>query len=103
MKKQTMDTPEFKIDDVVTVDRYNHIKDVQKGTIIGYGKTHGGTLTYKINIKGTTIETSGGSIMESKIYNPVPDDERHEPVGTREYREREAREDAEWFKRTKMK
>lgn len=99
-----MDTPEFRINDIVTVDRYNHIKDVQKGTIVGYSEMQiSKTLTYKINIKGTIIETTGGSIMESKDYSPVPDDERHEPFGTREYHERETCEDAVWFKKTKMK
>ena len=74
-----MDTPEFKIDDIVTVDRYNHIDDVQKGTIKGYGKMQlSGTPTYLIDINGVEIETTGISIMESKDYGPAPENERHE-------------------------
>lgn len=74
-----MDTPEFKVDDIVTVDRYNHIDDVQKGIIAGYSKMQvSGTLTYLINIDGVEIETTGISIMESKDYVPAKDEERHE-------------------------
>jgi len=76
-----MDTPEFKITDTVTVDRYNHIDDVQKGTVTGYSKMQvSGTLTYLIDINGVEIETTGGSIMESKNYKPVPENERHELI-----------------------
>ena len=79
MKKQTMDTPEFKVDEVVTVDRYNHIDDVQKGIISGYSKMQvSGTLTYLIKIDGVEIETTGISIMESKDYIPAKYEERHE-------------------------
>ena len=74
-----MDTPEFKVDDIVTVDRYNHIDDVQKGIVIGYGAMQvSKTLTYKIDINGVEIETTGVSIMESKDYVPAKDEERHE-------------------------
>jgi len=99
-----MDTPEFKINDTVTVDRYNHIKDVQKGAVVGFGTMPiSKRLTYKVDINGVVIQTTGGSIVESKNYEPVPRNERHEPFGSREYREREVLEDAAWFKRTKMK
>jgi hypothetical protein len=76
-----MDDMEFKVDDIVTVDRYNHIDDVQKGTIKGYSKMQlSGTPTYLIDIDGVEIETTGISIMESKDYVPAPDNERHEPI-----------------------
>lgn len=69
---------EFEINDIVTVDRYNHIDDVDKGTIIGYQKTFNGTLLYRVDIRGVEIQTTGGSIMESKDYKPVPDNQRHD-------------------------
>ncbi len=71
---------EFNIDDKVTIDRYNHITDVQKGIIVGYGSMSiSGTLTYKVNINDVIIQTTGISIMESKDYVPVNDNERHQP------------------------
>lgn len=70
--------PEFKIGEKVTLDRYNHIDDIEVVNIIGYGEMPiSGTLTYKMNVKGTIIESTGGSIMESKLYNPVPEEDRH--------------------------
>lgn len=73
-----MTDPEFKIGDTVTLDRYNHIDDVQRVKIIGYGKMPiSNTLTYKMDVNGIIIESTGASIMESKHYNPVPDEERH--------------------------
>lgn len=73
--------PEFEVDDVVTVDRYNHIDDVQKGVIVGYGEMQlSKTLTYKIRIDGITIESTGVSIMESKLYEPCKDEERHDKL-----------------------
>jgi len=69
---------EFKIGDIVTLDRYNHIDDVEKVEVVGYGNMlTSETLTYKMNVKGLIIQSTGGSIMESKLYNPVPDEERH--------------------------
>ena len=71
--------PEFQIGDIVTLDRYNHIEDVEKVEVVGYGEMiMSGRLTYKMNVHGTIIESTGGSIMESKLYNPVPDEERHQ-------------------------
>ena len=73
-----MSNKEFKIGDKVTLDRYNHIDDVQKVKVVGYGEMPiSKTLTYKMNVNGIIIESTGGSIMESKLYNPVPDEERH--------------------------
>jgi len=73
-----MTTPEFKIGDTVTLDRYNHIDDVQRVKVIGYGEMIiSKTLTYKMDVNGCIIESTGASIMESKLYNPVPDEERH--------------------------
>ena len=70
--------PEFNIGDIVTLDRYNHIDDVEKVEIVGYGEMPiSKTLTYKMDVHGTIIESTGGSIMESKNYNPVPSEERH--------------------------
>lgn len=69
---------EFQIGDVVTLDRYNHIDDVEKVEVIGYGEMFmSGTLTYKMSVKGTVIESTGKSIMESKLYEPVEEEDRH--------------------------
>ncbi len=73
-----MEKKEFGIDDEVTVDRYNHIDDVEKGKVVGYGEMPiSKRLTYKIDINGVEIQTTGISIMESKKYKPVPANERH--------------------------
>lgn len=79
---------EFKENDVVTVDRYNHIDDVQKGTILSFDVWND-KIIYKIDIDGVTISTSGLCIMESKYYEPLPANERHakrDPYFTREQR-----------------
>jgi hypothetical protein len=79
---------EFKENDVVTVDRYNHIDDVQKGTVLGFDVWND-KIIYKIDIDGVTITTSGLCIMESKYYEPLPANERHakrEPYISREER-----------------
>ena len=69
---------EFEIGDTVTLDRYNHIEDVQKVKVVGFGEMPiSRTLTYKMNVNGIIIESTGGSIMESKNYNPVDDKDRH--------------------------
>ncbi len=67
---------EFQIGDTVTLDRYNHIDDVDKVKVIGYGETISKQLTYKMSVNGLIIESTGGSIMESKFYNPAPKEER---------------------------
>ena len=73
-----MEKPEFKIGDVVTLDRYNHIDDVEKVKVIGYGTMQiSGDLTYKMDVDGTLIESTGISIMESKYYEPCLPEERH--------------------------
>jgi hypothetical protein len=72
---------EFQIGDIVTLDRYNHIDDVQKVKVVGYGELPiSGRLTYKMNVNGTIIESTGGSIMESKLYVSVCDKDRHEKI-----------------------
>jgi len=69
---------EFKIGDTVTLDRYNHIEDAQIVKIVGFGEMPiSKRLTYKMNVNGIIIESTGGSIMESKNYNPVSDKNRH--------------------------
>jgi D-hexose-6-phosphate mutarotase len=69
---------EFKIGTTVTLDRYNHIDDAERVEIVGYGEMPiSKTLTYKMNVKGIIIESTGISIMESKFYVPVPKEERH--------------------------
>ena len=76
-----MEGAEFKIGDIVTLDRYNHIDDVERAKIIGYGQMPvSKTLTYKMDVKGVIIESTGVSIMESKLYEPAPDDERHDKI-----------------------
>ncbi len=68
---------EFEIGDKVTLDRYNHIDDVQKVKIVGFGEMPiSGTLTYKMDVNGIVIESTGISIVESKYYNPVDDKDR---------------------------
>ena len=80
-KQEEMDDtiPEFEIGTIVTVDRYNHIDDVERAEIKGYG-TMGTSdrLTYKFVIDGLEIQTTGMSIMESKFYSPVVDEDRHD-------------------------
>ena len=72
---------EFKIGDTVTLDRYNHIDDIEVVKVVGYGQMPiSGTPTYKMDVHGTIIESTGGSIMESKYYNPVPDKDRHQSI-----------------------
>ena len=73
-----MENAEFKIGDTVTLDRYNHIDDVEVVKVVGYGEMPmSKTLTYKMSVHGTIIESTGGSIMESKLYDPVPEEDRH--------------------------
>jgi len=73
-----MENAEFKIGDTVTLDRYNHIDDVEVVKVVGYGEMMlSKRLTYKMSVNGTIIESTGGSIMESKLYDPVPDEDRH--------------------------
>lgn len=67
---------EFKIGDTVTLDRYNHIDDVERVKVIGYGETISKQPTYKMRVNDITIESVGTCIMESKFYDPVPDKER---------------------------
>ena len=71
---------EFKIGQTVTLDRYNHINDVEKVKVVAYGSIGWGDnerLAYKMDVNGTIITSTGISIMESKDYSPVPDNERH--------------------------
>ena len=70
---------EFKGGDIVTLDRYNHIDDVEVVPIVEVITDHSlyGRLTYVMDVRGTKIKSSGISIMESKYYEPVPDNERH--------------------------
>jgi len=73
-----MEEKEFEIGDIVTLDRYNHIDDVEVVKVVGHGEMlMSKRLTYKMDVNGTIIESTGGSIMESKNYVPVPQDERH--------------------------
>ncbi len=75
-----MDKPEFNIGDTVTLDRYNHIDDVETVKIVDYGTIGWGEnerLAYKMDVKGTIITSTGISIMESKDYEPCPDEDRH--------------------------
>jgi len=73
---------EFKVGDIVTLDRYNHIDDVEVVKVVGYGEMPlSGTLTYKMDVNCIIIDSTGGSIMESKLYNPVPDEDRHHKIG----------------------
>ncbi len=69
---------EFEIGNTVTLDRYNHIDDVQVVKVVGYGLMPiSKTLTYKMDVNGVVIESTGISIMESKYYNPVDAKDRH--------------------------
>jgi len=74
---------EFKIGDTVTLDRYNHFNDKETVKIVGFGEMLiSKRLTYKMNVNGTIIESTGQSIMESRLYEPVPEHERHYKKGS---------------------
>ncbi len=75
-----MEKPEFKIGKTVTLDRYNHIDDVERVKIVGYGSVGWGEherIAYKMDVRGTIITSTGISIMESKDYEPCPEEDRH--------------------------
>ena len=68
---------EFKVGETVTLDRYNHIADRRRVKVVGYGQMPiSGRLTYKMDVDGIIIESTGASIMESKLYESVQDHER---------------------------
>ena len=70
---------EFSIGDTVTLDRYNHIDDVQVVKIVDIQPSWGigGGFDYVMDVNGVMIRSRGVSIMESKDYKPVPDEDRH--------------------------
>ncbi len=73
-----MERPEFKIGDTVTLDRYNHIDEADVVKVVGYGQMPiSEKLTYKMYVNGVIIQSTGVSIKESKHYEPVPIEERH--------------------------
>lgn len=73
-----MEEFEFGIDDIVTIDRYNHIDDVQRGVIVGHQRALlSPRIDYLVRLSDVVIKTSGISIMESKYYEPVVDELRH--------------------------
>ena len=79
-----MEKPEFKIGKTVTLDRYNHVDDAERVKIVDYGTIgwgEGERLSYIMDVKGTKISSTGKCIKESKLYDPVPDDERHHKIG----------------------
>ena len=77
---------EFDIGDKKTLDRYNAKGHTTKGKVGAYSKTFGGKLLYDIVRPDQDLKhmhschvfckTSGVSIMESKDYKAVPDNER---------------------------
>lgn len=75
-----MNKGEFKIGQTVTLDRYNHIDDVEKVKVVDYSTAGWGEnvrIAYVMDVNGTKITSTGMSIMESKDYVPVPDEDRH--------------------------
>ena len=70
---------EFQVGDTVTLDRYNHIDDVERVKIIDIRESWGPSddMDYIMDVNGVEIRSSGVSIMESKHYMPVPDEDRH--------------------------
>lgn len=76
---------EFKIGDTVTLDRYNHIDDVETVKIIDIRE---GLISkdkvYVMDVNGVEISSSGLSIMESEFYSPVPEEDRHYKIGSSE-------------------
>jgi len=73
-----MELKEFKIGDIVTLDRYNYIDDARTVEIVGYGQMpFSDKITYKMDVNGIIIESTGGSIKESILYKPVPKKDRH--------------------------
>jgi hypothetical protein len=75
-----MEDLEFKIGDTVTLDRYNHIDDVEVVKIVDIQPSWSpaGGMDYIMDVRGVKIRSNGKSIMESKDYEPVPDEDRHE-------------------------
>ena len=66
---------------MLLLDRYNHIDDMHTVEIVGFGEMLlSGTLTYKMNVNGIIIESTGGSIVESKNYSPVDEVDRHKKI-----------------------
>ena len=89
---ETAEKPEFKIGKTVTLDRYNHVDDAVRVKVVGYGTigwNENERLTYKMDVRGTIIESTGISIMESEKYAPVPEEDRHHRLaaGTKEIEE----------------
>jgi len=74
-----MEEKEFNIGDIVTLDRYNHIDDAETVEVVGYGEK---PLTYKMDVNGVTITSTGVSIKESKFYVPCPEEDRHYKIGS---------------------
>ena len=84
MDNVTGEKPEFKVGKKVTLDRYNHIDDAVRVKVVGYGTigwNENERLTYKMDVNGTIISSTGISIMESKNYVPCPDEDRHHKIG----------------------
>ncbi|HWY34876.1 MAG TPA: hypothetical protein VNX68_09530 [Nitrosopumilaceae archaeon] len=71
---------------VVTVDRYNHIDNAEKGVVVGHDMTVGGEILYKIKLNTLQISTTGKCIIESKHYEPLHEKERSAKRYTREER-----------------
>ena len=67
---------EFNIDTEVTIDRYNAIETPDKGIVVGYDISMGGTRLYKVKINNLIITTSGMCIRESKFYEAPQKSER---------------------------
>lgn len=69
---------EFAIGDEITVDRYNPIGQEVKTKVLRYDPLFTpDNPWYVVRIGGIEIKVRGGSIVESKDYNPVPPEERH--------------------------
>ena len=72
---------EFKVGDIVTLDRYNHIEDVHVVKIVNIVDDHfTDKKLYVMDVNGVHIRSTGISIMESKYYKPVNDEDRHEKI-----------------------
>ena len=74
---------EFEIGDTVTVDRYNHIDDMSMGVVVDlvpFSTFDHKPNAYAIVINRCRIVCKGGSIVESKYYNPLPQNERNEQI-----------------------
>ena len=76
--QKLIESAEFKLCDIVTLDRYNHVDQPTPSTVIGYTTSMSGDqLLYQLDVHGQRCTSSGKCIKESTLYDPVDEKERH--------------------------